>query len=519
MPISKIKGNAINDGAINTDRIADDAVTGDKTAHDIHLAGTEAARMPVGTTAERANAASGDIRFNSTLSLMEYYDGTSWKSIDSPPVVSSISPTTEVDANANITITGSNFQSGATVKFVGNDGTEYNSPSVTVNSSTEIVATTPASPLTVANEPYDIIVTNASGLAGTGTDLLDAGGAPTWTTASGNIGTIYEDSAISSLSIAATDPDGQSVTYSSSDLSITGVTLNSNGTITGTPNADGTYASGGVTHTFNAVASDGTNTATRTFNILRKWNDGSTSAQAAASGVAIYDLTGTTTNGTFWIKPTAYSGSAIECFVWMENSSFGRGAVLVAAFTIHSGFTMSSNTGGTNESSVKNYHTSIPATGQTALLNRDFINALVRDSSGNHTFGGVLGNSNGAGYGSIFQARDTTNNTKGTTGNSGFDAFRYYYASGEANNNTQIRINTDAQTDVGWNSYSFHNTRSFSFGSWGTYTGGRSASDNTDSYHYMPDDQSGGGEWLFRENQDDTPRDYGGTIVANAYIW
>ena len=196
MPISKIKGSAINDDAITTAKIVDDAVTSDKTAHDIHLAGTEATRMPIGTTAERANATSGDIRFNSTLSLMEYYDGTIWKSIDSPPVVSSISPTTETDANANITITGSNFQSGATVKFVGNDGTEYNSPSVTVNSTTEIVATTPASALTVANEPYDIIVTNASGLAGTGTDLLDAGSAPSWTTAAGNIGTIYEDVAI-----------------------------------------------------------------------------------------------------------------------------------------------------------------------------------------------------------------------------------------------------------------------------------------------------------------------------------
>ena len=38
------------------------------------ITGTEAARMPIGTTGERANAQNGDIRFNSTLNLMEYYD-------------------------------------------------------------------------------------------------------------------------------------------------------------------------------------------------------------------------------------------------------------------------------------------------------------------------------------------------------------------------------------------------------------------------------------------------------------
>jgi len=100
--------------------------------------------LPNGTTAQRPSAASGMIRYNSTTALAEYYDGSAWKSIDSPPVVSSISPTTETDANANIVITGSNFSSNVTVKFVGNDGTEYASPSVTRNSATQVTATTPS---------------------------------------------------------------------------------------------------------------------------------------------------------------------------------------------------------------------------------------------------------------------------------------------------------------------------------------------------------------------------------------
>lgn len=311
MPISRIKTNAVD--LVN-----------------LEIGGTEASRMPVGTTAQRASAKPGDIRFNDTLDLMEYYDGTIWKSIDSPPTVSSISPTTATTANTNITISGLNFQSGATVKFIGNDGTEYNSPTVTVNSNTEIVATTPATALTVANEPYDVQVSNVSQLSGVLSDALDAGSAPSFTTAAGNIGTVYEDTAIgtnpASLSIAATDADGQSVSITSSDFSITGLTLATDGSITGTPNENGTYASGGVTHTFDAAASDGTNTTTRTFNILRKWLDGSSSALATTTtylaandiqvsqayltaptgysslGTAQYDVYHDSTNNDYYIK-------------------------------------------------------------------------------------------------------------------------------------------------------------------------------------------------------------------------
>ena len=129
--------------------------------------GTEGTRVATGTTAQRGST-TGQFRFNSTTNLAEYYDGNAFKIIDSPPTISGISPTTETDANANIVITGSNFLSGATVKFIGNDGTEFASPSVTINSITQITATTPSSALTVANEPYDVVVTNSSGLSATG---------------------------------------------------------------------------------------------------------------------------------------------------------------------------------------------------------------------------------------------------------------------------------------------------------------------------------------------------------------
>ena len=260
------------------------------------ISGTEAAKMPVGTTAQRTSAKSGDIRFNSTTSLMEYYDGTIWKSIDSPPSITSISPTTEADANQDIVITGTNFSSGALVTFIGNDGTEYASPSVTVDSPTQITATTPATPLSVANEPYDIKVTNQSGLASTLEDALDAGGSPTWTTASGQVGgEIFEFESVST-SIAATDPDGQSVSYSvTSGAFPTGLSLNSStGAITGTAPT----VSSDTTSAFTATASDGVNTTDRNFNIVVK-ND------TTRDGLVAWYPTGSGTDST----SNGYNGS------------------------------------------------------------------------------------------------------------------------------------------------------------------------------------------------------------------
>ena len=250
--------------------IANDGITSAKIADNIHLDGTEAIRVPVGTTAQRANESSGDIRFNSTINLMEYYDGTGWKAIDSAPIITSISPTTETDANADIVITGQFFASGATVKFVGNDGTEYASPSVTFTSTSSITAQTPNTALTVANEPYDIVVTNPSGLSGTGNDLLDAGGAPTWTTSSGSLmgsATMYEGEIIESLSVAATDPDGDTVTYgvTSGDALPAGLSLN---TTTGAITGDTDAVSGDTTTTFSIDATAGGDTTARSFSMV-----------------------------------------------------------------------------------------------------------------------------------------------------------------------------------------------------------------------------------------------------------
>ena len=180
MPISKIKGGAINDDAISTAKIVDDAVTSPKIVDSYTTAlqtnpefsGTEAARMPVGTTAQRANASAGDIRFNTTLSLMEYYDGTLWKAIDSPPTITSVSPSTFDAAGDTITASGTNFQTGVNIKVIGSDGTLYTPDSVTRASSSSITFDITTAIFNSGLDAFDVKVENTSGLSTTSSAAL-----------------------------------------------------------------------------------------------------------------------------------------------------------------------------------------------------------------------------------------------------------------------------------------------------------------------------------------------------------
>jgi hypothetical protein len=112
-----------------------------------------------------------------------------------------------------IVITGSNFQSGATVTFIGNDGTDFNASTVTVDSDTQITAVAPKASFLNAQEPYGVKVENTSGLSATLASQINVDTAPSWSTASGSLGNVVEGGS-ANFSISATDADGDTVSYS-----------------------------------------------------------------------------------------------------------------------------------------------------------------------------------------------------------------------------------------------------------------------------------------------------------------
>ena len=230
--------------------------------------------LPNGTTAQRPTAASGMIRYNSTLNLAEYYDGTSWKAIDSPPTVTSVTPDNFDTAGDTINIAGAFFSSDATVKVIANDGTEFTPSTVTYTNNSTMSFDITQAIVDDDNDPYDVKVINGSGLSYTLENALDFAPEPVFATASGSIGTIL-DSTRSSYSLSAV-----TATSSESDATITyalgsgdslpgGLSLNtSSGAITGTATAVGSN----TTTTFDivATATDGDSnvtTNTRSFSI------------------------------------------------------------------------------------------------------------------------------------------------------------------------------------------------------------------------------------------------------------
>lgn len=245
--------------------------------------------------------------------------------------------------------------------------------------------------------------------------------------------------------------------------------------------------------------------------------DGSTAARAAPSGTYLYDNFGISTDGLYWIKPTQYTGAAIQCRVWFSNATFGRGAVCVASYSSLSGFRQDQNTSGRNTSyitsTINPFITQHQSNGPT-VLPKTFVNELVKDSSTNHTLGGFVSNLSGTTY---FQFRGISESAKGTLG-TGTDLWRYMYATGASNNNTQIR-HSGRLSNNHTPAQQISNS-SWSYSSWSTYNGGRSGSDGANDYHYMPDDETGGGEWFFRENQDDSCHQaYGRAGNDLAFVW
>ena len=277
--------------------------------------------IPSGVTTARTgvNTSTGDFRYNSTTGKVEFYNGAVWENIgNSQPLINNISPTSfSGAAGTSITIVGQNFVSGANVHFVSSvNGSSTAAGSVAFASAGILTAVTPL--LTTAGEPYGVKVTNPDGGQTLLEAALDAGSAPTFTTPAGSIGSgIQKGTTLSGISVAATDPDGQTITYSEVTSILTSnadtpattmnLTLNSStGAITGTaPNV-----SSDTTYNFTIRASDGINTTDRAFSL---------GIQAAS-------------NPLYWFRGSAHGGtgasdtSVVSSWYTTGNNSSSSGS-------------------------------------------------------------------------------------------------------------------------------------------------------------------------------------------------
>ncbi len=247
--------------------------------------GTDSIQLPNGTTGERNASGStdkGKIRFNTTTNLAEYYDGTDWKAIDAPPVVNTISVAgrtasagdsyidrsgTSDSTIETIVINGSLFDTtGATVTFEGTAGSAgtVTTQSITRNSASQLTVTVTSSQFLQADEPYNVKVLNGSGLSGILSSGLNVNEPPSFDTAAGSLGTVFNGIAVSgsTLDASATDADGDTITYSVTTGSLpSGLSIASGtGLITGTPDTN-------ETQTFTVTAATSKGNATRQFSI------------------------------------------------------------------------------------------------------------------------------------------------------------------------------------------------------------------------------------------------------------
>jgi hypothetical protein len=400
----------------------------DFTNKNTKFTGTTGQRISTGDTGTRVDE-TGRLRFNTSTNLMEYYNGTVWKPIDAPPTITNFSvdggsPTVSAflsptSSNATIAINGNLFDTtGATVLFEGTGGGDV-SPLTTVRNSANLITVTVNTALFNGTfEPYDIKVTNGSGLSAILENCIISDAAPVFATASGSLGTLKNgDNPVGKLSsAAATDPDGDTITYSISSGSLpAGLSLNSStGAITGTA---GTVATS-TTSTFTISASTTDQTSTRSFSITVR---PPIITSITATGSFTYNVpVGVTSVDVLVLAGGGGGGSAL-------GGGGGAGGLLLGSFPVTPGGTVSGQVGaggqGSPNSNYSNGFNGGPSTfgpatatggGYGSGYSPGNLGDGVSNAGGQANKGGTGGSGGGSGGG-----ESSLNSQPGGTGNQG----------------------------------------------------------------------------------------------------
>lgn len=244
----------------------------DFTGKNTRFKGTDSLRLPKGSTAQRATPATGEIRYNESGNFVEYYNGTAWRALVDPPSLTSISPTSLNEAAGDSTVSltfsivGTGFDSNANVSFIDDGSNEFNALTTTVNSGTSLTATAIMPQFTALTEPFDVKVTNGTGLSDTLTDQITIDNTPYFVTAAGSLGNVGDAGRTGySQTIEAIDPESGTLTFSLESGSLPGgASLSSGGVISGDLDA----VSSDTTYNFTIRVSDtNSNVKDRAFSI------------------------------------------------------------------------------------------------------------------------------------------------------------------------------------------------------------------------------------------------------------
>jgi hypothetical protein len=281
MSISKIKTGSITTDAITEAKVADAAIENEHLNTNVVLGQTELAEV----------AANNDI-----FLVYDTSSGTLKKILSSnvgitPPTFSSVSPTNvttgDGTGNATFTITGTNFDASVTARLRTTAGVDVNFDSVTRDSATQITAVIAISSLSNANEPYDVVIVNGTGLQVVATDQININAQPVYVTASGSLGDNTVGQA-GSFSVNATDPESAgNVTFELQSGS-----LPPSYSITNTAAEGGTAIISGT---------DSTTSSTTTFNFVLRAVDAASNTTSRAFSIRSRVLTteSFTSSGTF----------------------------------------------------------------------------------------------------------------------------------------------------------------------------------------------------------------------------
>ena len=180
---------------------------------------------------------------------------------ETKPTISSISPTVITNAQTAVTINGGNFISVPQVEAINSSGAITAADSITFTSASQIVATFT---LPVDGTYFLRIENNDGNAVRSSSALLTVSDAPAWVTAAGSLGSFDGNTAISTITLTATDATSFAVTSGTLTAGLTLTSGSGSATITGTQTAHTSAA----TDNFTVTATDAEGqTAARAFSI------------------------------------------------------------------------------------------------------------------------------------------------------------------------------------------------------------------------------------------------------------